>query len=361
MVKAAMTPRERVLTAMRRQQPDRVPKRLEYGSFVPKTMDIFRKKTGASNPEEYFNYDARNVHFKPPAQKGGFEKYIPAVIPEGAFVDWNTGNVQKKGFHDNIYVTLHYALEEAETPEEIEAYPMPDFEPYRWEHLKETVSELHARNLAVCGATGGVFEAAWGIRGFNNFLADFTVNPEMIAVLTERLCERSCKSARILAQANVDILKIGDDVGTERGMMISPEMFKKWIKPKHKRIIDAAREIKPDILAFFHSDGDCREIIPDLIDAGFNILNPVQPECMDPAELKLQYGDKLAFWGTIGTQTTMPFGTTADVKNEVKLRVDTVGAGGGLFLSPTHMLQTEVPWENIIAFFEAVDEYGVYK
>ena len=128
----------------------------------------------------------------------------------------------------------------------------------------------------------------------------------------------------------------------------------------YKRIITAAKEIKPDILVFFHSDGNCEEIIPDLIDVGIGILNPVQPECMDPAEIKLKYGHKLAFWGTIGTQTTMPFGTSEDVKQTVKERIETVGVGGGLLLSPTHLLQVEVPWDNIIAFFDAVDEYGVY-
>lgn len=107
--------------------------------------------------------------------------------------------------------------------------------------------------------------------------------------------------------------------------------------------------------------GDIREIIPDLIEIGVEILNPIQPECMDPAELKRKYGFCLSFWGTIGIQTTLPFGTPDDVRREVKQRIETVGRGGGLLIAPTHVIEPEVPWENIIAFVEAVKEYGIYR
>lgn len=135
-------------------------------------------------------------------------------------------------------------------------------------------------------------------------------------------------------------------------------MWRKWLKPRLARVIEQARRVKPDILIFYHSDGDCTAIIPELIEIGVDILNPVQPECMNPAELKKEYGDRLAFWGTIGTQTTMPFGTPDEVKAVVKERIETVGKGGGLLLAPTHILEPEVPWENVLAFFEAVEEYG---
>ena len=109
-----------------------------------------------------------------------------------------------------------------------------------------------------------------------------------------------------------------------------------------------------------HSDGVIDPIIPELIEIGVDILNPVQPECMDPVQLKREYGNELAFWGTIGTQTTMPFGTPEEVKAVVKERIETVGQGGGLLLAPTHVIEPDVPWENVVAFFEAVEEYGRY-
>jgi uroporphyrinogen decarboxylase len=119
------------------------------------------------------------------------------------------------------------------------------------------------------------------------------------------------------------------------------------------RIIAAARGIKPDLHIFYHSDGDCRAIIPELIEIGVTVLNPVQPECMDPVQLKADYGNKLAFWGTIGTQTTMPFGTPDEIRALVRERIETVGKGGGLLLSPTHTLEPDVPWENVLAFVRA--------
>lgn len=358
-----MTPRERVLTAMRRQVPDRVPRRLEYGSFVEPLMEIFYKKTGAEDPAEYYNYEIRDIDFNATKRRYGLEKYIPENIPKGAFIDWEWGNIEVSGHYKNITRVLHYALEDAEAVEDIEAYPMPDIlEPYRWSHIKGLVKDLHNRNLAAMGCMSQtIFEVAWGARGFEDLLIDFMVNKPMAELLLDRVTDMRCGQARIFAEADIDVLRLGDDVGTERGMMISPATFREWLKPRFAKIIKAAREVKPDILVFYHSDGDCREVITDLIEIGIDILNPVQPECMNPAEIKLKYGDKLAFWGTIANQTTMPFGTPDDVKREVKERIETVGRGGGLLLTPSHLLQAEVPWENVIAFFEAVDEYGVYE
>ena len=357
-----MTPRERVLTAMRRQQPDRVPRRLEYGSFVTPTMKIFRRKTGANDPAEYYKYEIRDVEFHETTCLRNVNPHVIDNLPPSAYVDHEWGNVSITGYYDNISQVLNYALAEAETAEDIEAYILPDLlAPYRWAHIKKDTQELHSRQFAVMGAMSQtLFEVAWGVRGFENMLMDFIINPRVPTALLDRLTVMRCEQARIFAQADVDVLRLGDDVGTERGMMISPLIFREWLKPRFEEIIKAAKEIKPDILIFYHSDGDCREIIPDLIDIGIDILNPVQPECMDPAEIKTQYCNKLAFWGTIGTQTTMPFGTPNDVKHEVMERISTVGKGGGLLLAPTHMLQAEVPWENITAFFDAVDEYGEY-
>jgi len=103
-----------------------------------------------------------------------------------------------------------------------------------------------------------------------------------------------------------------------------------------------------------------REVIPDLIEIGFDVLNPIQPECMDPAALKREYGDRLSFWGCIGTQTTMPFGSTDDVRAAVKWTIENVGYDGGLLIAPTHVLEPDVPWENIMALYEAVEKYGTY-
>jgi uroporphyrinogen decarboxylase len=122
-------------------------------------------------------------------------------------------------------------------------------------------------------------------------------------------------------------------------------------------VIEAAKEANPEVLIFYHSCGYIEPIIPDLIEIGVDILNPVQPESMDPERIKKLYGNELAFWGTIGTQTTLPFGTPDEVRQEVKRMIETVGDGGGLLISPTHVIEPDVPWENIMAFVDAVKEY----
>jgi uroporphyrinogen decarboxylase len=118
--------------------------------------------------------------------------------------------------------------------------------------------------------------------------------------------------------------------------------------------------VNPDIIVRYHSDGNPEAIIPELIEIGVDVLNPVQPECLDPAEVKRRFGDSLAFWGAMGTQTTMPFGSPEEVARVVRERIETIGAGGGLVLAPTHVLQPDVSWENILAFFDAIDRYGRY-
>jgi uroporphyrinogen decarboxylase len=141
---------------------------------------------------------------------------------------------------------------------------------------------------------------------------------------------------------------------------MSVPMWRKWIKPRLAQVIQTARRIRPDLLVEYHTDGYVEPFIPELIEIGVDVLNPVQPECMDPAEIKHKFGDRLAFSGTVGNQSTLPFGTPDEVRRVVKERIETVGRGGGLVLAPSHMLEPDVPWENIVAFFEAAEEFGYY-
>jgi uroporphyrinogen decarboxylase len=143
-------------------------------------------------------------------------------------------------------------------------------------------------------------------------------------------------------------------------MMISPALWRSLLKPRLASVVSSAKAQRKDILVFYHGDGNMRRIIPDLVEIGIDILNPVQPECMDPLELKRLYGDKLSFWGTLGTQSTLPFGTPREVRETCRRMIETVGEGGGLLLSPSHVVEPEVPFENIQAMIDAVEEYGKY-
>jgi len=173
---------------------------------------------------------------------------------------------------------------------------------------------------------------------------------------SHRITQIRVRQARLVAQLGIDVLRLGDDVGSQKGMLISPALWRKWLKPKLAKVIDLAKKTNPKVFIFYHSDGNIMEIIPDLIEIGVELLNPIQPECMGPKEIKRLYGDKLSLWGTIGTQSTMPFSTPEEVSAIVKERIETLGGDGGLILAPTHVLEPEVLWENILAFVEAIKE-----
>jgi len=162
----------------------------------------------------------------------------------------------------------------------------------------------------------------------------------------------------VLAQAGVDILHLNDDIGTPSSMMIGPDMWREMLKPRYIEIIQTAKAIKPDIYIFYHSDGYYEPVISDLSEIGVNVIEPVQPDRMNAAMLKSVYGDRLAFWGTVGAHATWAYANAESIKREVKRRIETVGKGGGLIIAPAYGIQPNVPFENILAFFEAVEKYG---
>jgi hypothetical protein len=150
---------------------------------------------------------------------------------------------------------------------------------------------------------------------------------------------------------------LGDDIGMQSSMM-SPELYRTWLKPLLKKVIDAVKSHNPKIIIMYHSCGYVLPFIEDLIEVGVDVLNPIQPESMDYREITAAYGDRLSFHGCIGTQSVMPFGTPSEVKAAVKECLDAMGPRGGMLPSPTHVLEPEVPWENIITYVEACREYS---
>jgi uroporphyrinogen decarboxylase len=346
-----------VLQAFSHEQPERVPR---VAGFSPALLERFRKATGAESPEDYWDFEVRDVGFGETTAQGDFARYFPAHVEHkiARVNEWGVGHVRGSLHHFEDYV---HPMAEFTSLAELEKYPWPDVTAaYRRSSVPDAIEALHKRGYAVRGcppmANGSIFENAWLLRGLERLLVDLVQNQEFAAALLDRITGFQVQNSRYLANCEVDILLTGDDVGTQRGMMMGPDMWRKWLKPRLAKIIAAAKEQKPHMHVFYHSDGDVRAIVPDLIDIGVDVLNPVQPECMDPAEMKRRYGKKLSFWGTVGTQTTMPFSTPDDVRRVVHERIATVGLGGGLLLAPTHLLEPDVPWLNVIAFFEAIKE-----
>ncbi len=362
-----MTPRERVFRAVRRQRPDRVPKDTSWG-LTPPVMETFRRKTGRDDPEDYFGVEIRFVGLDVPPERESesarqrreaFGRYYHDLPANAEYTEWGTAHVPGTYYH---FTHLLPPMRQLTSLAEFERFPLPAFEEsWRRAFAAEKIRRFHHGDLAVGAAMAvTIWEVAWQLRGMEELFQDFMDSPELAANLLDRITEVRCSQARFFASNDVDVLVLGDDVSMQTGMMMSPATWRQWFKGRMRRIIGEARAIRPDLPVFYHSDGNPSAIIPDLIEIGVTILNPVQPECIDPIDVKRLYGDRLALWGTIGTQTTMPFCTPQQVRDEVKRRIETVGGGGGLILGPTHSLEPDVPWENIVALYEAIEDFGSY-
>lgn len=252
---------------------------------------------------------------------------------------------------------LLHPLSVVKDVEQLRALPWPDLARPMCGRLAAEVSRIHdEEGRAVVGELAcTVFEPAWYLRGMEKLFADLADGNGIGDWLLDWFMARSVRAAAELARAGVDVVALGDDVGTQRGMLVSADFWRQHLKPRLKKAIDAVRANQRQyIFIRYHSDGDIRPIIPELIELGIDILNPVQPECMPADEIVRQYRDAAGFWGLIGTQSTMPFGTPDDVKKQVAQCAAWARAGAAIVVAPTHVLEPDVPWENIKAFVDAV-------
>ena len=348
-----MTPRDRFLAAINRELPDSAPK---YAEFTPRQLEILRERTGYDDPAVYFDYEMREVLFHPTRVERDFSPYL-GDLPAGSTVsEWGYGEIPAHMYH---LTKMVHPMRAFTSVGEFERYPFPDYEAsYRHEDLEKRVKTIHDRGLAAVSHFTMIFEWSWYLRGLENLMIDFVERAKLAEALLDRITDIECFVARRSAQAGVDLIRTGDDIGTQRGMMISPGMWRRWLKPRLARLIETAKAASPGVKVLYDSDGNFDPVIPELIDIGVDVLCPVQPECNDLVMLKREYGQHLSFWGSIGVQSTLPFGTPQDVRSEVKERMETIGRGGGLVIAPSHVIPPEVPWENVTAFFDAVREFG---
>jgi uroporphyrinogen decarboxylase len=350
-----MTPRERILRVLRREELYPVP--FEFGT-TPAFADALAERIGTRDFAGHFDFECRGVGWGAPVTPTDYTRYVEERgIPDAINIgEWGDATIPGDFYHFTRKVHLASDLQ---TLEEFEEYPFPDVWPKeRHAHLEEGVAAVKERGYAaVAGMECTIFEIAWYVRSMEELFIDQIERPELAAYLLDRITERKEFMAGRFAEAGVDVIRFGDDIATQRGPMMSVSMWREWYKPRLARVIQAAKAANPAVLAMYHSDGQYEPFIDDLIEIGIDILNPIQPECMDPAALKAKYGDRASFWGTVGTQTTMPFGTVQEVRETVRQRIDTVGRGGGLVIAPTHVLEPEVPVDNLLALADETRKY----
>ena len=348
-----MNARERVREALLCRKPDKLPKAL--GFFDQSLEDI-----APTRPENYFDLDVRFAEFDPPDNQDEFRRYmdqLPADIHVGS-------RAQLRTYHEWQYHPekgTARPLSSVRSLKELVEYVLPDLaNPNRHTGLSKQVQRWHTQGFAVAGMPphlgGELFETAWRLRGFENFMIDLADRTDIIAYLLDQLTSMLIENALILARAGIDILLLDDDVAMPTGLMISPDTWRYHFKDRMARVINIAREESPDLLIFYHSDGDFTQLIPDLVDIGINVINPVQPDCMDRAAIKREFGDRLAMWGTVGTARLWDEGSPEQIRSEVRRCIETMGPEG-LLLAPAYDIDF-APFENIVAFVEAVKDFS---
>ena len=354
-----MTHRERLITALSRRVPDRVPRSL-YMS--PSIKSDLQKALGDEDVAAALDLDldhAKHVRRSPSKIETDFSHHFDEIPPGADYSEWGEMWYPSGFYH---FKGQKKPMASFTSVQEIEAYPFPDVHAdYRYAEVPAQAEAMKRQGFAAISAYDcGFFEQAFGVRGMDDLLVDLLIRPDFAHALLEQIAVRKIGAAVQYTRAGVDILWIGDDWGFQKTMIMGLDTWREFFKPLLLRMTAAVREVNANVIIAYHSCGHIEPVVPELIECGIDALHSVQPEANDPAKLKRLYGDHLAFWGTVGVQSTFPFGTPAEMERVVRERIATVGRGGGLLIAPAHVIEPETPVENVLAFIRAVDEYGAY-
>ncbi len=381
-----LTSKERVITTLNHQEPDRVPIVIGVSNATGLKMKVYRdlkKLIGVDAPDNYLydwpelgtaaldeqtlkrlHGDVRGVLDLEPLSLR--EKNENRGLQDPYVNSWGTSQIQ---LGEGDWTFGPPPLKDATTFEEIEAFDWPDMDdPTRVTHCKAQARKLAEENqYAVMGIPWLLFpfERAFAMQGMDTFLLNMAMRPDFAVALLAKITEK-CKQlmGHFLRETGeyLDIIKIGDDLGTQESLMISPKMYREMVKPFHADLIAFIKE-RTSAKVFFHTDGDVFNLIEDFIEIGVDILNPIQTSAgkmSDLAGLKERYGDRIVFCGAIDTHRVLPEGTPEEVQQEVRRVINTLGPGGGYMVASVHTIMNDVPAENVLAMVDAVEKYGQY-
>ncbi|MCL4417524.1 MAG: hypothetical protein M1365_12670 [Actinobacteria bacterium] len=359
-----MDSRERVFTALSHKQPDRIPR---FNWFAPDVSNKLRDTLGLKkdNPrllDFEFDHDWI-VEFVGITSPWVTQIYTPDNLPQDGIFLKDAWGIGYKGFIDKTggsypSINFHPLAKSAD----FSNYAFPtvqkdvDFVP-----LKKIIHE-YKKNYPIVSATPStIFETSWYLRGFENFLSDLVINQDFAEELMDRVMQINLEITRKAVESGADIIWLGDDVGMETGMIISPQIWRKYLKPRYAKIISALKKINKDIFIAYHSDGAIEPVIPDFVEIGLDILNSLQPNCNDLGIIKKKFGSRLSFWGGVDVQHAIPFGKPEEVVGEVKTRISQLGQDGGFIMCASNGIEpSERIIENIFIYYWALEKYGKY-
>jgi uroporphyrinogen decarboxylase len=354
-----MKPRERVEMVLNHEEPDRCPMQI---SFTPEFATRLRRDMELQGKAVHNPHGGGNTYELERAL--GQDMLLTSVGWANSYYMDNKPYVDEWGIgwaaqpYETPFGTGHYT-EIASHPladdDAISRYRPPDpNRPELYADAAQVIRDLKDEYWIVGVTVTTIFETAWALRGLEQIMIDMMADPDLADHLLDIPYQYHLTAAKKLVEMGVDMVWTGDDFGSQHEMLISPKMWRKYFKWRMANLIGDLKTINPDIKVAYHSDGDIRRIIPELIEIGLDVLNPIQPASMDPAEIKRLFGDRLCFWGTIDEQHTLPFGSPEDVQGEVIERLETIGRQGGLILAPTHHVQLDTPLDNFWAMVETI-------
>ena len=383
----SMTSRDRVLTAINHEIPDRVPLVIGVSNATGIKMQPYKGiKTiiGVHAPDNYIydwpelgtaeideetmlrlRSDVRGVLDLEPEE---VRKRNRKRDPHSDYIDsWGSG--QTEITPGDWFPSVH-PLPDALTAEYLDSYQCwPDMsDPTRVAHVRECARRMAEENQFAILATPWLlfpFERAYAMQGMEAFLLNMAKDADFARALLERIADY-CKQlmGHFLEELgdNVDIIKIGDDLGTQKSLMISPQMYREILKPIHAEFISFIKA-RTNAKILFHSDGDVAPLIKDFIEIGVDILNPIQTSAgsmSDLPSLKKRFGNNIVFCGGIDTHRVLPYGSIEEVREEVRRVIQILGPGGGCMIGAVHTVMDDVPPENVLAMVDAVEEFGHY-
>ena len=387
MKKETMTPRERVTKALNHQIPDRIP--IDLGGFqtgihkkayaaliahlgLKEEITIMDPVQGLAQPSEAIlqrvHADFRYIcAHGPDSFKGGIVKNtrdgrLWHDLKDEFGVVWSTPDDQQ------MYMDIsHHPLANT-TIKDLDNYPFPDgADRTRFTGVRERAMEMRKNTpyALATGISGVVYEYCWYMRGLEKWFMDTVENQEFCGALLDRTLKFWMDfSTGFMAAVGdiVDVVMIGDDLAGQYGPLFSPDFYRKIVKPRQKKLVQHIKSMTKAKI-WYHTCGSCQLLIPELIDNGIDILNPVQisADNMDPKDLKAKYGKRLTFWGgAIDTQHVLPFAKPAEIRKHVKKNIKAFTPGGGYVFNSVHNIQVGVPPENILALYDAAYEFGFY-
>ncbi|MBI2844309.1 MAG: hypothetical protein HYX78_12985 [Armatimonadetes bacterium] len=297
----------------------------------------------------------------------------PDIQDDGNYLnytdDWGIGWRMPKegGFYYDFYFN---PLDVDDLKQRLATYSWPDpTDSRRFEGLREKAQAAREKGKLVVlqGFCAGICEVYSWLRGYESFYSDLAAEPDLAEMVLDRLTElKIAYWRRALAEVGelVDVVNEADDISGQNGPLMSPATYRRLVKPRHAQIYSAIKKAAPRVKIFMHSCGAVREFVPDFIEIGVDILNPVQISAagMDPFELKRDFGKDIVFWGGgVDTQHVLGSGTVEDVRDNVKRNIDALAPGGGFVFTTVHITQANVPPQNYLAMWETLQEYGAYS